>query len=110
VITNWALATEHILGSPVQFGFYEFLWALGECFAVLAVATHLKPNLKYLPIEGFSLVAHYRQVIIFLVASSILIANSFQDVSHTSVKVVALGVILGCLASIYFSHFLSERN
>lgn len=109
IIVNWALGTEHLLGQPITFRFYEFLWAFGAALAAVPVFLSKKDDLRYQMDRGFSLVSRYRTMIMVIVILTLLVANTFQNLSLEAIRIVAIGIVLGILVALLFSQLVAEQ-
>lgn len=109
IIVNWALGTEHLLGQPITFRFYEFMWAFGAALAAVPVFLSKKDELDYQMDRGFSLVSRYRTLIIVIVILTLLVANTFQNLSLEAIRIVAVGIVLGIVVALLFSQLVTEQ-
>lgn len=109
ILVNWALGTELLMGQLYQFGFYEYFWAYGVLLCAIPIILEKGGSLEaYIP-ERSSIVTQSRISIFAVIAVSLICASSIPRFTLDSIKLISLGVSLGCLSSIIISQMLAAQ-
>jgi signal transduction histidine kinase len=109
VLVNWTLETQNLNGIPFDFGFFEFFWAAGIMLCMFSIPLSKKNSSNPAPQKGFSLVSHYRQLILIIVSVFLVVTHLLYPMTATAIRTVAALTALGCLTAVFLSQFLAER-